>query len=407
MAVVDQTVSLTPETVERVRAELRAQGVDAWLLYNFKGLNAIASNLTGLPAMTRRWFVYLPAEGTPVAVTHRIEQQPWSTWLGENRPYSSWQELDARLRELLAGSGRVAMEYAENDAVPYVDQVPAGVLELVRAAGGNIVTSANLVSAFNARWSPEGVASHRRAAKVVADTAHAAFSRIAAAARAGRTTTEWEMRRWIQERFTEAGLTVGADAIVAVNANAANPHYAPSAEKHAEIRPGDLVLIDLYGKEDGPEAVYGDQTWMGYVGETVPERLATIFAAVRDARLAAIDRIRSRHAAGQPPAGWEADDAARAVITERGWGEAFIHRTGHSIDRELHGSGPNIDNLETRDTRTLIQGVGFSIEPGIYLAGDVGFRSEVNVYMGPDGPEVTTPEPQREVYALLSDPRFG
>ncbi|HEX6370392.1 MAG TPA: M24 family metallopeptidase [Longimicrobium sp.] len=406
MAVTEQTVTLTPDTVARIQQELRAHDVDGWLLFNFKGLNAVANDLLGLPALTRRYFVWIPVDGTPVAITHRIEQQPWTGWIGDNWPYSSWRELDARLGELLSGNPRVAMEYAPADAVPYVDRVPAGVIEMIRAAGAEPVTSGDLVSAFYARWSGEGLAGHRRAARHVYEVAHEAFRRIAAAVREGRGVGEWEVRSWIIGEFARRGITVGGDAIVAVNANAANPHYAPSADHHAEIRQGDLVLIDLWGKED-EGAIYADQTWMGFVGDAVPERLAEIFAAVRDARLAAIDLIRRRWDAGEEVAGWEADDASRGVIEARGWGEAFIHRTGHSIDRELHGSGPNIDNLESKDTRRLIQGVGFSIEPGIYLAGDVGFRSEVDVYMGPDGPEVTTPEPQTEVYALLSDPRFA
>lgn len=406
MAVTEQTVQLFAETVARIQQELRAQGVDGWLLYNFRGNNAIAGDLLGLPALTRRYFVWIPVNGKPVAITHRIEQQPWTGWIGDNWPYSSWRELESRLGQLLAGNPRVAMEYAPGDAVPYVDVVPAGVIELIRATGAEPVTSGDLVSAFYARWSDEGLAGHRRAAKHVYEVAHQAFRRIAAAIREGRGTGEWEVRQWIVGEFARRGITVGGDAIVAVNANAANPHYAPSADHHSEIRRDDLVLIDLWGKED-EGAIYADQTWMGYVGESVPERLEEIFAAVRDARLAAIDLVRRRWDADEDVAGWEADDASRSVIVERGWGEAFIHRTGHSIDRELHGSGPNIDNLESKDTRRLIQGVGFSIEPGIYLAGDVGFRSEVDVYMGPDGPEVTTPEPQTEVYALLSDPRFA
>jgi Xaa-Pro dipeptidase len=406
MAVTEQTVSLTAETVERVRQAVRAHGADGWLLFNFQGSNAVASNLLGLPAMTRRWFVWLPAEGEPVAITHRIEQQPWSTWVGENWPYSSWRELESRLAQLLGGNPTVAMEYAERDAVPYIDRVPAGVIEMVRATGARVVTSADMVSAFYARWSAEGEASHRRASTHVYEVAHEAFRRIAGALREERGVTEWEVRSWIKDEFARRGIRVGGDAIVGVNGNAANPHYAPSAEHHAPIAKGDLVLIDLWGKEDDA-SIYADQTWMGFAGETVPERIAEIFAAVRDARLAAIDLIRRRHAAGEDVAGWEADDASRDVVVARGWGEYFIHRTGHSIDRELHGSGPNIDNLESKDTRRLIPGVGFSIEPGIYLPGDVGFRSEVNVFMGPEGPEVTTPEPQTEVYALLSDPRFA
>lgn len=406
MAVTEATVSLTAETVARIQQELRAHDVDGWLLYNFKGNNPVAGDLLGLPALTRRYLVWIPVEGTPVAVTHRIEQQPWTGWIGDNWPYASWRELESRLAQLLAGNPRVAMEYAPEDAVPYVDRVPAGVIEMIRATGATPVTSGDLVSAFYARWSAEGVASHHRAARHVYEVAHQAFGRIAAAIREGRGVGEWEVRQWIMGEFARRGITVGGDAIVAVNANAANPHYAPSADHHAQIREGDLVLIDLWGKED-EGAIYADQTWMGFVGTEVPQRLAEIFAAVRDARLAAIDLVRRRWDAGEEIAGWEADDASRGVITERGWAEYFIHRTGHSIDRELHGSGPNIDNLESKDTRRLIPGVGFSIEPGIYLPGDVGFRSEVDVFMGPDGPEVTTPEPQTEVYALLSDPRFA
>jgi Xaa-Pro dipeptidase len=402
MAVTEETVSLTQETVDRVREELRARGMDGWLLFNFLGNNPVASRILGLPALTRRYFVYLPAHGTPVALTHRIEQQPWDTWLGEKRQYSSWRELDSELGSLLHGKGRVAMEYAEGDAVPYVDRVPAGMLEMVRVSGAEIVSSGDLVSAFYATWGPEGEASHRRASQVVRDVAHEAFARAADAVKGGRTITEWELRRWIQEQFLARGITVGGDSIVAVNAHAASPHYAPSAEKHAEIKRGDLLLIDLWGKEN-EEAVYADQTWMGFLGETVPERLAGIFSVLADAREAAVSLLRERHAAGERVCGYEVDDASRAVVEAGGYGAAFIHRTGHSIDRELHGSGPNIDNLETRDTRTLIPGVGFSVEPGIYLAGDVGFRSEVNVYMREDGPEVTTPEPQRAIYPLLAE----
>jgi Xaa-Pro dipeptidase len=406
MAVTSETVSITAETVAAMQRELRAQGLGGWLLYNFKEANAIAAGLLGLPALTRRYFVLIPAEGTPVALTHRIEQQPWSTWIGEKLEYSAWRELEANLAKMLAGRGPLAMEYAAGDAVPYVDLVPAGVIELVRAAGGDPVGSGDLVSAFYSRWSAEGEASHHRAAKVVRDTAHAAFQRIAEAARAGVTLTEWEVRGGIQADFARAGITVGGDAIVAVNANAANPHYAPSAEKHAEIHPGDLVLIDLWGKEDD-RAIYADQTWMGYVGEEVPARLADIFSAVVGAREAACRLVIDRFAAGQAVAGYEVDDASRAVIEGRGWGQYFIHRTGHSIDRELHGSGPNIDNLETKDTRTLIPGVGFSVEPGIYMPGDVGFRSEVDVFVGPDGPVVTTPAPQHAIYPLLRAAPFA
>jgi len=405
MAVIAETVSLTAETVDRVRGELRALGLDGWLLVNFRGNNPVAGGMTGLPAMTRRWFVYLPAEGAPVAITHRIEQQPWETWIGEKREYSSWRELERELGDLLRGK-KVAMEYAAGDAVPYVDLVPAGVLELVRAAGAEVASSGDLVSAFYSRWTPEGEASHRRAARVVHDVAHDAFRRIASVVQDGGRVTEWEARGWIQDDFARRGLRVGADSIVAVNEHAANAHYGPTAEKHAEIRAGDLLLIDLWGKEDD-DAVYADQTWMGYLGETVPDRLAQIFGVLTAARDAAIGLVLQRSAAGEPVCGYEVDAAASAVIERGGYGRYVIHRTGHSIDRDLHGMGPNIDNLETRDTRTLIRGVGFSIEPGIYIAGDVGFRTEIDMYMGEDGGEVTTPNPQRAIYPLFREDPFA
>lgn len=406
MAVTEQTVTLTAATIARIQEELRARELDGWLLYDFRGMNPVAGALLGLPALTRRYFVLIRAEGEPVALTHRIEQQPWTTWTGEKRVYSSWRELEAEVGSMLHGVRRLAMEYTPGDAVPVVDRVPAGIVELVRAAGAEPEASGDLISYFTARWSDEGEASHRRASVAVRETAHAAFERIAAAARAGEVTTEWEVRQWIQEEFARRGITVGGDAIVAVNANAANAHYAPSAEQHAEIRAGDLVLIDLWGKEND-DAIYADQTWMAYVGDTIPERLERIFGTLVEAREAACAMVIDRFAAGNAVAGFEVDDVARGIIEARGFGAEFIHRTGHSIDRELHGSGPNIDNLETRDTRTLIPGIGFSVEPGIYLAGDVGFRSEVNMFIGPDGPEVTTERPQRALYALLTDDPFA
>jgi Xaa-Pro aminopeptidase len=405
MAVVEETVSLPAETIEAVREQARELGFDGWLLYNFRDNNPVASRLLGLPAMTRRYFVWLPVEGRPVAITHRIEQQPWSTWEGENRQYSAWRELDGVLAEVVGGK-RVAMEFAPGDAVPYVDRVPAGVVELIRSAGAEVGTSGDLVSAFYSRWSAEGEASHRRAAVIVREVAHDAFRRVVDTIRAGGRASEWDTRNWVRDELTRRGLKTGTDADIAVNANAANPHYAATADAHAEIREGDLLLIDLWGKENDA-AVYADQTWMGYVGETVPDRLAGIFGVLANARDAAIRYVQERAAAGHAVRGYEVDDVSRAVVEEGGYGPNFIHRTGHSIDRDLHGSGPNIDNLETKDTRTLIRGVGFSIEPGIYLPGDVGFRTEVDMYMGAGGPEVTTADPQRALYPLLRENPFA
>jgi Xaa-Pro dipeptidase len=402
MSVIDQTVSLGSATVERVQTALRARGHDAWALYNFRDQNPIASRLLGLPALSRRYVVLIPAEGVPIALTHRIEQQPWEGWLGERRVYLSWREFEAQLASLFAGHRSVAVEYCPRGAVPYVDLVPAGMLEVLRECGIELHSSADLVSIFYACWTPAGEASHYRAAAALHETVRQAFRRIAGSIRDGEELTEWELRQEISDELRRRGLRVGADSIVAVNANAANPHYAPTSEFAAPIRRGDLVLIDLWGKEDD-DAIFADQTWMAYVGAEVPDRLAGIWAVLREARDAAVELLETRHRGGRIIAGFEVDDAAREVIRDAGYGEYFLHRTGHSIDRELHGSGPNLDNLETRDSRDLIPRVGFSVEPGIYISGDVGFRSEINMFMDEAGPVVTTPEPQRELFALLAE----
>ena len=399
MAVSEDTVEFDESALAAVQLELTARELDGWLLYDFRGSNPVAAGVLGLPPLSRRVFVFVPARGRPVALTHRIEQQPWKTWLGENRVYLSWQSLQEGIREIFGSARTVAAEYSAGDAVPYLDRLPAGVVEMVREAGVTLVSSGDLVSAFYSRWSAEGAASHHRAAAIVRQTAFAAFDRIGEAIRSGKGTNEWEVRSWIVQKLNSAGLRVGADSVVAVNANAANPHYAPGAADHAPIRPGDVVLIDLWGKEN-PDAIYADQTWMGYVGEAVPEEVQRPWEAIRDARDAAVAFLRERANGGAPPKGFEVDEVARQLIRDRGFGEAFIHRTGHSIDRELHGSGPNLDNLETRDERGLINGIGFSIEPGIYLPGELGLRTEIDVYMGENGPEITTPEPQSEIHLI-------
>src|SRR5215210_1599464 len=350
-----------------------------------------------LPGMTtRRFFVYIPRSGTPVAITHAIEQGPWlgwpATWRKEK--YSSWRSLESLLAELINGK-RVAMEYSPGDAVPYLDRVPAGVIEMVRNAGATVVSSADLVSAFYAVWGDEQRASHERAARTVSAIGQDAIRLAGSRAGSAQPLTEHALQSWIKERFDAAGLETDHGPIVAIGPNAANPHYEPTADSSETINRGDILLVDLWAREKN--GVFADQTWMGSLGAP-SERDTKVWLAVRDARDAAISLLRERLGAGKPVSGGEVDDAARAVITKRGFGEKFFHRTGHSIDpRDLHGSGPHIDNLETREERMLIQGVGFSIEPGIYFEGDVGMRSEVNGFIGADGLLVTPADYQKEL----------
>jgi Xaa-Pro dipeptidase len=381
---------LDEKTLPAVQSAISEAGLDGWLIFDFHGLNPVAKGMLELSGMgTRRIFVMIPAEGEPMAITHAIEQGPWRDWPSRwaKTEYSGWRQLESQLARAVSGK-RVAMEYSPGDAVPYLDRVPAGVLEMVRAAGATVVSSADLVSRFYAVWTAENLASHKRAAEIIAPIAHSAMQRAGDAARQGTPVTEHSLQQWILEQFTAKGLSTDHGPIVAIGPNAANPHYEPVAEGSATINSGDILLIDLWAREEN--GLFADQTWMGSLGDP-SERDTKVWLAVRDARDAAIALLHERISARKPVSGGEVDDAARAVIVSRGFGERFIHRTGHSIDaRDLHGSGPHIDNLETREERNLIEGVGFSIEPGVYLPADVGMRSEVNGYVG-DGELVITP----------------
>ncbi len=399
MALSDKAVSLTADGVASIQRHLAENGLDGWLLYDFRGCNPIAGGVLGLPPLSRRYLVFIPAAGTPVALTHVIEQGPWEGWIGENRTYLGWTSFEEGIASILPPGSRIALEHSEGDAVPYLDRIPAGVLELIRGCGVTVASSGDLVSAFYSRWDTEGFASHSRAAAILREVAGDAFDVIGESIREGRDIDEWQVRHFVTGELASRGLREGADAVVAVGANAANPHYAPRLYNSTAIRPGDSVLIDLWGKEE-PNAIYADQTWMGFVGTDVPSRMLEIWTSIRDARDAAVDFIRMRRDRGEAVAGFEVDEIVRGEIGRRGHGAAFIHRTGHSIDRELHGSGPNIDNLETRDTRNLIQGIGFSIEPGIYYPGEIGMRTEIDVFMAPEGPIVTTPDPQVDLYLI-------
>ena len=391
---------LDSESLPRVQRALADAGLDGWLLYDFRGLNPVAGAMLGLEGMaTRRIFALVPATGTPTAITHAIEQGPWRKWPAAwgREVYSSWRSLESYLAALVGGT-RVAMEYSPGDAVPYLDRVPAGVLEMVRAAGAEVVSSADLVTRFYATWTGDGLASHRRTAEKIAAIAHEVMQFAGAEAHGGRPVTEHALQQRILDAFRRESIETIDPPVVAVGPNAANPHYEPRDDAPVPIRVGDVLLVDLWAREPG--GVWADQTWMASVGEPT-ERALEVWTAVRDARDAAIALLRDRVARFAAVRGGEADDAARDVITARGYGDRFVHRTGHSIDsRDLHGSGPHLDNLETRDDRVLVPGVAFSIEPGVYIPGEIGVRSEVNAYVG-DGELVVTPsEYQREMMVV-------
>ena len=371
-----------------LRTALDEAGADAWLVYDFRAVNTVAQRVLRLGGIgSRRLFVFFPKAGEPVAVAHRIELQPLDGFPGTVVPYARWQELHAALEPLVRGR-TLAMEISPEDAVPYLDRVPYGVVELLRRLGGTIVPSGPLVSRFAACWSERETAEHRDAAETIAAIARRELARTVREP----GVTERAVQARIVAALGQAGLVFDHPPVVAFGPGSAIPHYESG---DIALESGRVVLIDLWASSPG--SISADQTWMGFAGRTPPARVRLVWETVRAARQAAITAIQVAAAAGRPITGAAADTAARRVVEEAGFGQYFVHRTGHSIDRDLHGSGPHLDDYETHDDRRLGPGVGFSVEPGIYLPGEFGVRSEVNMYWGKEGPVVTPQEPQREL----------
>jgi len=354
--------NLSPEFLEAATTGMTAHGIDGWLLYDFRAKNPIAADLLGLPeGQKRRYFVLLRPSAAPVALVQKIEVSGWDGWPHDLISYVSCDELEDSLRRLLAECDTVAMEVSPLDSIPYVDHVPAGVVDLVETLGPRVVSSVDLISSTAAQWSERGHRLQGEAAEILARTARAAFEL----------------------------------AVRAVGPNAAKPHYSPEPGTSLAFEPGQVFMVDLWGKTAGePEATYADQTWMGVLAPEAPSDVQAGWDAIVAARDAAIKTIRQNHEA----TGADADRAARQVLIDGGFEEAIFHRTGHGIDRDIHGVGPTLDSIETRDERRLVEGIGFSVEPGVYLEGRFGLRTEVDVYMAEDGPEVTPSRVQADLW---------
>jgi len=374
-----------------IQTALRDEGLDGWLFFDHHQRDPLAYRVlqfTPGSMVTRRWYYFVPANGEPRGLAHKIEFETLQDLPGTIGLYAGWQELVEGLRRLLGSAKRVAMQYSPNCAVPYVAMVDAGTVELVRGMGIDVVTSANLVQLFESRWNQQQLENHLEAGRRIDRIRAEAFARISSKVRGGERITEWEMQQEILAKFRANGLITDHGPDVAVNANASNPHYNPTQEHCSEIRRGDLVLLDMWAKLNVPDGVYYDITWVGYCGERPTEAMEKVFEIVREARDRAIVRVKTAVAAKEPLCGYQVDDAARAHIRDAGYAEYFFHRTGHSIGVEVHGAGANMDNLETHDERRVIPWTCFSIEPGIYLP-EFGVRSEVDMFVDETSARVT------------------
>jgi Xaa-Pro dipeptidase len=374
--------------LEAIQAALREQSLDGWLFYDHHHRDPIAYRILGLSDflhVSRRWYYLIPAHGEPRKLTHRVESGKLASLPGTGHLYSSWQELENGLRTMLEPYQTLAMQYSPRNAIMYVSMVDAGTVEVLREMGKTIVSSADLVSRFEAVLTAEQIASHYQAQKSIDEIVSEVWKYIAAGSR-----SEYQVMVWLREAMRRAGIADGYGPNVSVNENSSDSHYEPTAASSRQIKQGDFLLIDIWGRMDRPESCFYDITWTGVVGREPTDRERQVFSLVAQARDAAIKTVQDAFTAGRPIAGWEADDAARAVIRAAGFGDYFTHRTGHSISYETHGNGANLDNLETHDERLILPHTCFSVEPGIYLP-EFGVRSEVNMLTESGRATVTGP----------------
>lgn len=376
--------------IKAIQSELKAGKLDGWLFYDHHRRDPIAAHVLGLghTMFTRRWFYFIPVRGEPRKLVHLVERAALDALPGNTIFYSGWEEMHKSLSKLLSGSRTIAMQYSPENDIPYIGLVDAGTIELIRKLKKKVVSSADLVQKFEATWTEAQRDAHFEAGRRVDRIRQQAFERAASFVRDGRPLREDELQAWIMAQFEEAGLTTADPPIVAVQPNNGNPHYEPRAGAGLPVRAGDLLLLDMWAKLKEPGSVYYDITWVGYLGERVPEAYGKIFGIVQQARDRAVEFVKDTVARGREIHGWEVDRMARETIRKAGYAKNFVHRTGHSIGSEIHGNGANMDGMETRDDRKIIPRTCFSIEPGIYLP-EFGIRSEVNVYVGEKEARVT------------------
>jgi Xaa-Pro dipeptidase len=392
-----------PLDIGAVQKALKAEGLDAWLLYDFHGANPVSYRLAGMGGAghlaTRRWFYLIPQSGEPLALVHAIERHNLDHLPGSKIVYAGREQLQAGLATILAGRRAVAMEYSANCNIPYVSRVDAGTIELIRSMGVEVRSSGDLIQQFEARWSDAAIATHRTASDKLYRIKDKSFDEVSRRLRDGIATTEYDIQQKMVGWFNEEGLVADSAPCVSAQENAGNPHYLATAAQHRVIHTDELVLLDLWGKLREPGAVYADITWIGFTGPSVPDLMAGAFDAICRARDAAVTTVQDAARANREVRGFEADKAARAVLIAAGYEDAILHRTGHSLGENVHGNGAHLDDYETHDERRLIPGSGFTIEPGLYFK-DFGVRTEINMVWTANGPEVTGPR-QKAILSLL------
>ncbi|MBW1870557.1 MAG: M24 family metallopeptidase [Deltaproteobacteria bacterium] len=390
--------------LEKIQQALRDSKLDGWLFYDFHNRDPIAYRVLGIDFgkfTSRRWFYFIPAEGEPVRLAHKVEPTKLDRLPGRKEMYLGWKELHQVLPEILKPAKKIAMQFSPLAAIPYVSTVDGGTIELIKSLGFEIASSADLVQTFEAVIDEAGYRSHLAAGEKMQLIKDQAFAKIGEFIRAGKRLTEYELQQWMVERYEQEGLTCMDEfPIVGVNEHPADPHFEPTAENTHVFKPGDTVLIDLWAKFKAPGSIFYDITWCGFIGNNPPVKYVEIFNTVRDARKAAVEFVRDRFKANKACFGYEVDDACRRVVIEAGYGDYFIHRTGHSIGEEVHGNGVNIDNLETKDERQLVPGICFSIEPGIYLEGEMAVRSEIDVFITQASEVVVAGDEQQELILI-------
>ncbi len=387
-----------------IQSAIREFGFDGWLLYDFRGLNVLAQRVLGIDpeeSGSRRFFYYVPAEGDPKKLVHRIETEALDHLPGQKRIYLRWQELHAELKSMVGGAGKIAMEYSPNNANPYVSRVDGGTVELIKSFGPQIASSGNLIQYFEARWTTEQWELHLEADRLNQAAFELAWTLVRGSIKDGRTLRESELQNHVMSYYAANNMTTYHPPIVAVGPHSGDPHYAPQPGSDSEIKEGDFLLLDMWAKMDVPLGVYSDLTKVGFVGDSVPDEYTKIFDIVAASRDAGIKCVEDAFAEGRALQGWEVDQASRDVIDKSGHGEFFIHRTGHNIGIETHGNGAHMDNLETKEERLVMPNTCFSIEPGIYMK-PFGVRLEVDVFVDGESKVHVTGGVQTEVLPILA-----